>query len=124
MPFIHTDDTVTHHTHGATFTSYTAPSLGSTTLCVWQLHIPPTTTGQPHTVTHEEVIVITTGTPTATLADTTTTLHPGDAILVPPHTTFAIDNPTDRPVTAIVSTTTGLQATLGDGTHLTPPWTR
>ena len=96
MPIIHPTDTTTHETHGATFTSYTAPSLGSTQLCVWQLPSHPTTPGQPHTITHEEVLVITTGTPTITLADTTTTLHPGDAVLVPPHTTIAHHNPTHR----------------------------
>jgi mannose-6-phosphate isomerase-like protein (cupin superfamily) len=124
MPFIHTTDTITHHIHGAHFTSYTAPSLGSDQLCVWQLHIPAGTTGQPHTVDHEEVLVITSGTPRATLDNHTTTLQPGEAILVPPGQTFHIDNPGTQPATAIVATTTGLQATLPDGTHLTPPWTR
>jgi quercetin dioxygenase-like cupin family protein len=124
MPFIHTTDTTTHHTHGAHFTPYTAPSLGSTTLCVWQLTVPPHTTGQPHTISHEETLVITTGTLTITLDHHTADLHTGDAAHAPAHTTINVATTTDHPATAIVATTTGLQATLPDGTTITPPWTR
>ena len=44
-------------------------------------------------------------------------------VLVPAASKFRIDNLTDEPVTAWVTTNVGLAAVLPDGSWITPPWT-
>lgn len=124
MPFVHATDTLVHQMHGARFTSYATPTLGSTQLCAWQLTIPANTIGLAHTITHEEVFVITEGEFHFTVDGTTATLTPGDTVIVPPGQQLQVDNVSDQPASALVTTSVGIQGTMADGTTITPPWSR
>lgn len=124
MPVVPAADTVVHEMHGNRFTSYAAPSLGSTELCVWRLDVPAGTTPLPHRVTREEVLVVVGGRLQVTLDGHATDVGAGDAVVVPAGAEFGAGNAGPGTATAWVSTTAGLEAELPDGTRLTPPWTR
>jgi quercetin dioxygenase-like cupin family protein len=124
MPVVHAADTTVHELHGARFTSYARPSTGAAQLCVWHLQVPVGHTAPPHTVSHEEVLVITSGHAKVMLGDDISTADAGDTVIVPADTLFGMDNIGDEPITALVATSVGLEATLADGTRIAPPWTR
>ena len=48
----------------------------------------------------------------------------GDAVVVPAGSMLRVDNPGDEPASAWVTTSTGLEAVLADGSRVAPPWTR
>ena len=48
MPVIRSADIAVHQVHGSTFSSFVAPSRGSTQLCAWQLRVPAGLTGAAH----------------------------------------------------------------------------
>jgi quercetin dioxygenase-like cupin family protein len=124
VPFVHTADTLVHEMHGARFTSYATPALGSTRLCAWQLTIPAGTIGVAHTLNHEEVFVVTAGAFRFTVDGTTDTLAPGEAVVVPAGQQLQVDNVGDEPASALVTTSVGIQGTMADGSTITPPWSR
>ena len=98
MPVIHAAETVVHHMHGTSFTSYASPARGSKELCAWHIEIPGRTAGVPHHVSREEVLYVLSGTIRATV--------------------------NDQPATAWVTTSVGFAGVLPDGSWITPPWTR
>src|SRR5215468_813802 len=122
MPVIPAAEAVVHELHGTTFTSYAAPSRGSSELCSWRVEVPTNTAGVPHTVTREEVLCVTSGSARVTLGDETRDVTTGDVIVVPPGALFALSTGDDA-VTAWVTTSVGLEATLPDGSTIAPPWT-
>jgi uncharacterized RmlC-like cupin family protein len=132
MPVVHAEDAVEHDLHGSRFTSYAAPSRGAKELCAWRIDVPAGTPGLPHTVTKEEVLFVLTGTLHVSLSDTPETIdaappqpgQAGDAIVVPSGTTLRLANNSDKPASAWVTTSAGLEAVLPDGSRLSPPWTR
>ena len=124
MPIIRTADAVTHELHGARFTSYAAPARGSAQLCAWQLEVAPGSGGVPHRVNREEVLRVLTGRLVFTIDGHAETAGPGDVAVVPAGSTVDVANPTGEPATAWVTTTVGLEATLADGSVLSPPWVR
>jgi hypothetical protein len=48
----------------------------------------------------------------------------GDVILVPAGSSFGVDNLTDEPAIAWVTTSAGFMGVMPDGSWITPPWTR
>jgi|HubBroStandDraft_1064217.scaffolds.fasta_scaffold494750_1 mannose-6-phosphate isomerase-like protein (cupin superfamily) len=129
MPVVHAADAVVHDMHGSRFTSYAAPSRGSSELCAWRLDVPAGTRGVPHTVTREEILFVLGGTMNVTLGDgsgaaATEPSRAGDAVVVPAGSTLRIENPGDEPAAAWVTTSAGLEAILPDGSRVSPPWTR
>jgi quercetin dioxygenase-like cupin family protein len=122
MPVIRKQDAVQHQLHGATFNTFVAPSAGSSELCAWRLDVAPGTIGVPHRVNREEVLLVLTGELTATIDGAGTTVRAGDVIFVPAGGQFALDNASDAPATAWVTTSTGLEGTLADGSSISPPW--
>jgi quercetin dioxygenase-like cupin family protein len=124
MPVMHQEDAVAHRLHGATFNSFVAPSSGSRELCAWRLEVGPGTVGMPHRVSREEVLVVLTGELTATVEDAVTTVRAGDVIFVPAGARFGLDNTSATAATAWVTTSVGLEATLADGSTISPPWVR
>ncbi|HEY3732441.1 MAG TPA: cupin domain-containing protein [Streptosporangiaceae bacterium] len=147
MPVVHPADTVVHELHGARFTSYAAPARGSSELCAWRLDLAGGATGVPHTVSREEILFVLSGSlqvtfepgtqPEATTpeaptpgpaaspaADQTQASRPGDAILVPAGSTIRVDNPSTEPAAAWVTTSVGLEASLPDGSVISPLWVR
>jgi len=124
MPIIRESDAVVHRLHGAAFHSFAAPASGSKELCAWRLEVSGGTAGQPHRVSREEVLMLLSGRLTVTLDGHTGELAPGEAVLVPAGSEFRVDNETPDQATAWVTTTVGLEATLPDGSTITPRWVR
>ncbi|GAA3336222.1 cupin domain-containing protein [Amorphoplanes nipponensis] len=124
MSVVRERDAVAHRLHGSTFHSFVAPSSGSAELCAWRLEVAPGTTGVPHRVSREEVLLVLTGELTATIDGAATTVRRGEVAFVPAGARFALDNTADAPATAWVTTSVGLEATLPDGSSISPPWVR
>ena len=124
MPVIREQDAVRHQLHGATFDSFVAPSSGSSELCAWRLEVAAGTTGVPHRVNREEVLLVLTGELTASINGAATTLRAGEVAFVPAGALFGLDNVSGAPATAWVTTSIGLEATLADGSTISPPWVR
>ena len=122
MPVIRTADAVAYDLHGARFTSYAAPARGSEQLCAWHLEVSPGSGGAPHRVNREEVMRVLTGELVFTIDGRTDTLRPDDVAVVPAGSTVNVANPSARPATAWVTTSVGLEATMADGTPVSPPW--
>jgi quercetin dioxygenase-like cupin family protein len=124
MPVLREQDAVQHRLHGATFNSFVAPSSGSSELCAWRLEVAAGTTGVPHRVNREEVLLVLTGELTATINGAAAALRAGEVAFVPAGALFGLDNVSDAPATAWVTTSIGLEATLADGSLISPPWVR
>ncbi|MDA8371636.1 MAG: cupin domain-containing protein [Nocardiopsaceae bacterium] len=122
MPVIRPADAVFHDMHGSRFTSFVAPARGSSELCAWRLEVPGGLAGVAHTITREEVFLVTEGEPHLTIDGRTSVLHPGDAAVVPAGSVLRLDNPAAQSASAWVTTSIGLEAVLSDGSRLTPPW--
>jgi mannose-6-phosphate isomerase-like protein (cupin superfamily) len=114
--------TPTHDLGGARFTSLATPSRGSVDTSVWQVEIAPATPAVPHTLTREEVFVVLAGTADVRLGDERSIARPGDAIVVPADTTFALANAGDVPLRALCCLPVGGAGRLADGSVFVPPW--
>lgn len=124
MPVVREQDAVQHQLHGATFHSFVAPASGSSELCAWRLDVAAGTTGMPHRVSREEVLLVLAGELTATIDDAGTVVRAGEVAFVPAGARFSVDNVSGAPATAWVTTTVGLEATMADGSTISPPWVR
>lgn len=122
MPVIRSSEAVTHEIHGARFVSYATPLTGSKELCAWRGEIPAGTKAPAHTVNREEIFHLLTGELLITLDDATHRITAGDTLIINPGATLSVENPTDQTAVSWVTTSIGLQATLADGTVITPPW--
>jgi quercetin dioxygenase-like cupin family protein len=122
MPVVRSSEAVVHEVHGARFVSYAAPRTGSKELCAWRVEIPAGATAPAHTVSREEVFHLLDGELLITLDGRTERAVAGDAVVVNPGTTLGIENPAGRTAVSWVTTSTGLEAELADGTRLAPPW--
>ena len=124
MPIVREPDAVQHRLHGSTFHSYAAPASGSSELCAWRLEVQPGTEGTAHRVSREEVFLLLGGRLSVTLDGVTGELRPGDVLVVPAGSELCADNRSGEPATAWVTTSVGLQATMADGSSISPPWVR
>jgi quercetin dioxygenase-like cupin family protein len=124
MPVFQEQDAAQHQLHGVTFHSFVAPRSGSSELCAWRLEVTPGTVGVPHRVSREEVLLVLSGEVTATIDGVGSAVRAGEVAFVPAGATFGLDNTSAVPATAWVTTTVGLEATLPDGTSISPPWVR
>lgn len=123
MPHLTAQSARTFSMHGVTFSSFAASASGATTLAAWRADFEPRTPGQPHTMSHEEVLHVLAGSLEVEVDDDRCTATAGDAVLVPAGAVFRVTNATDRPASAWVTTTLGMTATMADGGDLvTPPW--
>ena len=123
MPVIRSTDAVVHEMHGTRFTSYAAPARGSQELCAWRIDVPPGSTGVAHTITREEIVFVLSGAMELTLDEAARTVPAGDVAVLPAGATVRVDNVSDEPVSAWVTTSVGLEAQLADGSRIVPPWT-
>ncbi|WP_371496073.1 cupin domain-containing protein [Kitasatospora sp. NBC_00374] len=121
MPIIRSTEPTIHETHGARFVSYASTATGSTELSAWRVELDAGTTGVEHTVSREEVFLVLTGAPVLALDGAQAVLTPGDTAVAPAGTRLCIHT-TDHPATLWVTTSTGLTATLPDGSVIAPPW--
>ncbi|WP_232665942.1 cupin domain-containing protein [Pseudonocardia sp. TRM90224] len=112
----------THDIGGARFTSLATPTRGSTDTSVWIVEIDPGTPANPHELTREEVFVVLSGRANVRLGSQELEAAPGDAIVVPPNTPFALAADGDEPLRAMCCMPVGGQARMHDGEPFTPPW--
>jgi mannose-6-phosphate isomerase-like protein (cupin superfamily) len=124
MPIVREHDAVQHRLHGSTFHSFAAPAGGSKELCAWRLEVAGGSEGIAHRVSREEVFLLITGELVVTLDGVTATLAPGEVVLVPAGGQIKVDNPSSATATAWVTTSVGLEATMPDGSLISPPWVR
>ena len=122
MPVIRSADAVLFEIHGARFRSYASSASGSKELCLWRTELPEEVTGLPHRVSGEEVFAVIEGRIQLTLDEEAHVLGPDDVAVVPAGTTLRLDNLGPGPAALWVSTSVGLEAELGDGTRMSPPW--
>lgn len=117
-------EAVAHRMDGVTFHAYASPSNGSRELCAWRVEIASGVTGSPHRVGRDEVLMVLAGELSITLDGVPARIAAGDVVVIPAGSEFQAGN--DGPVTAAawVTTSAGFEATLPDGTRLTPPWAR
>ncbi len=123
MPIITSTQAITFETHGSRFISYVAPSRGSSELCAWRLEVPADLQGVAHRPNHEEIILILDGELRMMLDGVRAELHQGDVAFVPANSELRVDGG-PLGATAWVTTTPGLEAVMGDGSRITPPWTK
>jgi quercetin dioxygenase-like cupin family protein len=123
VPIIGSTEATTYETHGSRFSSYVAPSRGSSELCAWRLEVPADLEGVAHRPNREEVLLVLDGELRITLDGVHAELHRGDVALVPANSELRVDAGPDG-ATAWVTTTPGLEAVMSDGSRITPPWTR
>lgn len=121
MAIFRSIDSVDHQAHGSTFSSYAAPSRGSAQLCAWRLTVPADQQGVAHRPTREEILLVLDGALQVTLDGASSELGPGDVAVVPAGSEFRVDSG-PAGAAAWVTTTSGLEAVLADGTRLAPPW--
>ena len=122
MPYISATDAPIFELHGTRFTALAAPSRGATENAVWIVTIEPGTPPVPHRLTREETFVCIEGEARALLDGTSIRVTVGSALVVPPHTDFALENPADAPFRAVVVLPVGGQGIVGNGPPFTPPW--
>ncbi|GAA0655043.1 cupin domain-containing protein [Kitasatospora atroaurantiaca] len=122
MPVVRSGEATVHEIHGARFVSYATPATGSSELCAWRVEIPAGTQGVEHTISREEIVHLLAGTPVVTIDGRPSRLAPGDTVIAPAGAALKIDNPGEETAEAWVTTSTGLQAVLADGSVITPPW--
>lgn len=99
-----------------------APSRGAKETCAWRFTVDPGAPAAPHTVDREEIFFLLAGRAVATLGGERHDLTAGDALIVPPHTPFAIANPHDEPLEMVAVLPVGGQATMPGQPPFTPPW--
>jgi mannose-6-phosphate isomerase-like protein (cupin superfamily) len=107
---------------GTRFTPLAAPSRGSARTSVWRIEVQPGTPAAPHQLTEEEIFVVLEGEASVTLAGEVSPAAAGDAIVVPPHTDFALRNSGEAPLRLLCVFPVGGQARTPDGQVFTPPW--
>jgi quercetin dioxygenase-like cupin family protein len=123
MPVFRPEDATLFETHGSFFSSYAAPSRGSSQLCAWRLNVPAGLQGVPHRPTREEVLLILDGDLHVTLDGETFDATPGVVVVVPAESELQVDGG-HSDASAWVTTTPGLEAVTADGTRIIPPWAR
>jgi len=123
MPLVTISDADVFETHGTRFSSYVRPSRGSSELCAWRVDVPPGLRGAPHRPSREEVICCIEGELAITLDGTQHSLHTGDVAYVRAGTEVRLDAGPDGGA-AWTTSLAGLEAIMGGGSRLRPPWTR
>jgi mannose-6-phosphate isomerase-like protein (cupin superfamily) len=117
-------DAVVHRMHGSVFHAFASPSTGSRELCTWRIEIASGVIGVPHRVGRDEVLMVSAGELAVSLDGVIGRVGAGDVLVVPAGTEFKVDNEGAETAAAWVTTSAGFEATLPDGTTITPPWVR
>ncbi len=122
MPFTPAADAVVHDLHGVRFVSYVRPAMGSEELCAWRGELPAGTAGPTHRISREEVFLVLSGAVDLTIDGEMRSLKPGDAAVAPAGSRLGVANATQEPAAMWVTTSVGLEASMPDGSHISPPW--
>ena len=122
MPVLSTPSSHTHEVGTTRFTSLATPSSGTTHTSIWSVEIAPGTPATPHSVTIEELFVVVAGRARVQMDGIESTANPGDVIVVPSDTVFALTNDDTEPLRLLCCLPVGGQARMADGSTFTPPW--
>lgn len=106
---------------GLLVTGLASPARGARETCLWRIVLAPGSGGVPHSTTREETFLALSGRAVVAMEGREHALEPGDALVVPPNTEFALANPSAEPFEAVVAFPVGGQAVTPDG-RFTPPW--
>ncbi|MFC4064709.1 cupin domain-containing protein [Actinoplanes subglobosus] len=115
-------EAVVHRMHGSVFHAFASPSTGSRELCTWRVEIAGGVSGVPHRVGRDEVLMVSAGELSVSLDGVAGRVGAGDVLVVPAGTEFRVSNEGAETAEAWVVTSAGFEATLPDGTTITPPW--
>jgi quercetin dioxygenase-like cupin family protein len=111
-------------TPNATMTTYASPSLTGSDVAVWRAELPAGSSGPPHSVDTEQVVVALEGTPVVTLGGDTRTLAPGDALILPAGAERQISNPAGHSAATLTAALPGGHATPQGKDPVPIPWAR
>jgi len=119
---IRSTDAVEYTTHGAQFRSYLQRGRGSANgLRAWELRLPPHQVGVSHRPSHEESMFIVAGHLKVTIDGVAYDAAAGDVVHVSAGAQLRVDTQEDA-ARAFVTTMSGLEALMPDGTSFAPPW--
>lgn len=123
MPVIRSSEgTVYEILHGSRFESFVRSETGSSQLCAWLLHVPPSIQGAAHRIDREEVLLVLDGDLLAVVdGGDAARLERHDVLLVPAGSELRVDAGANG-ATAWVTAAAGLTATMPDGATISPPW--
>ncbi|GAB2721313.1 cupin domain-containing protein [Nocardia thraciensis] len=102
----------------------TAPSRGAKQTCAWRFRMSPAAPAAPHRVDREEIFVLISGRAVAELEGERHELSAGDALIVPPDTTFSVSNPHAEPLEMVAVLPVGGRAVMPGMDPFVPPWAR
>ncbi|GAB3686756.1 hypothetical protein GCM10027589_55440 [Actinocorallia lasiicapitis] len=106
---------------GFTMHPLAVPSRGSTELAMWRITAEPGARSLEHSVDHEELFYVQSGSYTATIDGVPHAAGPGDALICPPHTPFFLENTGTTEAVVVAVSTAGLLGSIGE-TTINPPW--
>jgi quercetin dioxygenase-like cupin family protein len=123
MTHLQTSEARVYRLHGVTFRSFASSATGARNIAAWQADFAPTTPGEPHTMTEEEVFHVLAGALDVEIDGERFTAHTGDAVLVPAGALLTVGNSRHEPARAWVTSVVGMKASmLAGGEELAPPW--
>lgn len=107
---------------GATFTTLSSPTLGSSENAVWLVRVEPGRPGAPHRISREETFVALSGKAHASIDGQVHDLLAGSALAVPAGALLTLANPGPEPFEAIAVMPVGATVSMGDESPFIPPW--
>ncbi|MEI2730482.1 MAG: cupin domain-containing protein [Dermatophilaceae bacterium] len=107
---------------GTRFTPVATPRRGTSRTSMWLVEIDPGTPPAPHQVTNEEIFFVLDGAASVVVAGEPATAGPGQAVVIPADTDFAIGNGGSGSLRMLCVLPVGGQARTSDGATFTPPW--
>ncbi|MBF6365141.1 cupin domain-containing protein [Nocardia puris] len=106
---------------GIEFLPIAAPSRGSAHVCAWRLTVAPgREPDAPHVLDRDEIFMVVAG----RLDVCGRVLEAGESAVIPAGEPIAVGNPGDEPAVAHVVIAAGFEATMADGSTMSPPWAR
>ena len=121
MTHIKSADAATFKLPSVTFTGMVSPKHGALQNAAWKVSISPKTGGVPHSMSREEVFLVTKRQGEATTGGKVHALKPGDSFIVPACTNFRLANNSDTLFEAVAISPVGGQTIVGDEAPFTPP---
>ena len=122
MNIVRKVDAPTFELPGLTVTGIASPKRGASETCMWMIALAPGAPGFPHSVTREEIFVGLRGRAVVTVGGEDHVLGPGDAVILPAHTEFALANPSAETFEAMVTLPVGGKAIATGAPRFLPPW--
>jgi len=124
MATVRGDDVEFVETPGGFSGGIATPSRGATEVSVIRQRARPGGGNPPHTHDREEVMVVSAGAVTVTVAGEPHALGAGDTLIVPPRTPHQVENPGTEPAEWLIVAPAGVRFFHATGEEATPAWAR